>query len=366
MAESLTNLDDFRVMSDSDDSIIEQGAIQQLLSADKIPPELKKVDLPKIQELYDKCRDIQIVITGVIGSGKSAIANALLGNSSDTPDMFKEGSNLLPCTEKVTGKRSRRNHNIKLTVWDSPGLKDGNSKKLQDQYLKEVDSVMRVYGYDLSIHCIKADTRFVDGEDNGPVQAMQLLTKEYGSEFWEKTVIVLTFANIIETINPEWKKLGEEEKIVEFQTQLLKYDHQIRNNLEKCVKVKKEIVNQIRIIPAGHYSEPKLLDRNYWLSALWFQCLDTIPTLDAKASLIRYYQNRLVEEEEEPLQNLENCNIRLDVSFVPRDFLEFKQKWARFGAGVGTIGVFFAFLSVPLGYWQGGKRGEKKYIAKNC
>ncbi len=359
-------LDGCRVMPDDlDDSIIEQGAIQKLLSADRIPPMLKEVDISKIKNLYDNCRDIQIVITGVTGSGKSAIANALLGNSSDTPDMFGEGSGLLPCTQKVAGKRSRRNHKIKLTVWDSPGLKDGTSKKHQKQYLKEVETVMSVYGYDLSIHCIKADTRFVNGEDNVPAQAMQTLTKKYGSKFWEKTVIVLTFANTIEIVNPEWKKLGEEKKIVEFHKQLLEFDDQIRKNLEEYAKVKKEIVNQIQIIPASHYSEPKLLDRSYWLSTLWFQCLDTIPTLDAKASLVRCYQSRLIEEED-PSQDPENCNITLDISFVPQNFLEFKRKWARIGAGLGAFGLFFALITIPLGYWGGGKWGAKKYITKNC
>ena len=357
--------DSCRVMpNDLDDSIIEQGEIQQLLTADKVPPELKEIDPSNIKHLYDNCRDIHIVMTGVTGSGKSSLANALLGNSSETSDMFVEGSDLDPCTQEVTGKKSRRNHKIKLTVWDSPGLKDGTSKKHQKQYLKEVAGVMSVYGYDLSIHCIKADTRFVDGEDNGPVQAMKILTKKYGSEFWKKTVIVLTFADVIELINPEWKRLREEEKIVEFHKQVLKYDYQIRKNLEECAKVKKEIVNQIRIIPAGHYSEPKLLDRSYWLSTLWFQCLDTIPTLDAKASLVRYHQDRLVEED--PFQNPENCNITLDVSFVPRDFLRFKRKWAIIGAGFGAFGVFLALITIPLGYWGGGKWGQKKYIIKNC
>ncbi len=348
--------------NDSDDSIIEQGAIQQLLSADRIPPELKNVDPSKIKHLYDNCRDIHIVMTGVTGSGKSSLANALLGNSSETSDMFVEGSDLDPCTQEVTGKKSRRNHKIKLTVWDSPGLKDGTSKKHQKQYLKEVAGVMRVYGYDLSIHCIKADTRFVDGEDNGPVQAMKILTKKYGSEFWKKTVIVLTFADVIELINPEWKRLREEEKIVEFHKQVLKYDYQIRQNLEECAKVKKEIVNQIRIVPAGHYSDPKLLDRSYWLSTLWFQCLDTIPTLDGKASLMRYHQDRFVEEKDSP----EKCSIKLDVPFVPRDFLEFKQKCARIGAGIGAFGLFFALITVPLGYWKGSTWGEKEFIAEHC
>ncbi len=366
------DLDSCRVMTDSDDSIMEKGAIHQLLSADKIPPMLKKVGLPKIKELYDNCRDIHIIMTGITGSGKSVLANALLGNTSDTPDMdmFKEGSSLHPCTQEVVGKKSRRNHKIKLTVWDSPGLKDGTSKKHQKAYLEEVASVMRVHDYDLSVHCIKADTRFVDGEDNGPVQVMKILTKKYGNEFWKKTVIVLTFANTIETYKPEWKKLGEEERITNFHKHILEYDHQIRKNLEKCAKVKKEIVNQIQIIPAGHYSEPKLFDRSYWLSALWFQCLDTIPALDAKASLVRYYQSRLVEEEDPLQQNPENCCITLDDPFVPRDFLQFKRKYARIGAGIGagigTLGFFGVFLTIPLGYWRGGKWGEKEYITKNC
>ncbi len=146
----------------------------------------------------------------------------------------------------------------------------------------------------------------------------------------------------------------------------MEFEYQIRKNLKICAKVKKEIVNEIQIIPTGHYSEPKLLDRSYWLSALWFQCLDTIPTLDAKASLVRYYHCRLVEKEDPLQQNPENCCITLDDPFVPRDFLQFKRKWAVIGAGMGAFGLFFAFITIPLGYWRGGKWGEKEYITKNC
>ncbi len=207
---------------------------------------------------------------------------------------------------------------------------------------------------------------YATGEDNGPVQAMQILTKKYGSKFWKKTIIVLTFANTIESFNLQWKKLKEEDKILEYHKTLLDYNLLIRKNLEECAKVEKEIVNQIQIIPASHYSEPKqLLDRSYWLSALWFQCLDTIPTLDAKASLVRYYQDRLVEEED-PFQNPENCNIALDSTFVPGDFLKFKRKWARIGAGFGTFGLFFVLITIPLGYWAGDKFGAREYITKNC
>ncbi len=214
-------------------------------------------------------------MTGITGSGKSALANALLGNTSDTPDMdmFVEGGGPDPCTQKVAGKKSRRKHKIKLTVWDSPGLKDGTSKKHQKEYLEEVARVMRVHGYDLSVHCIKADTRFVDGKDNVPVNAMKILTEKYGSEFWKKTIIVLTFADMIEGyITQNGKSLEKNKRLVIF-IQLLEYDHQIRKNLEECAQVKKEIVNQIQIIPAGNYSQPKLLDRSYWLSALRFNVL---------------------------------------------------------------------------------------------
>ena len=46
-------------------------------------------------------------------------------------------------------------------------------------------------------------------------------------------------------------------------------------------------IKSINIIPAGHYQEPHLPGRRYWLSTLWWYCLGTILISEKQAALVQ-------------------------------------------------------------------------------
>ncbi len=110
--------------------------------------------------------------------------------------------------------------------------------------------------------------------------------------FWRKTVIVLTFANTIESLNPEWPD-NHEEKIVAFQAKIDEFKTQIRTNLRDYIGVAREIADKIKVIPASHSTIPLLFDERRWFSLLWFHCLNTIP-IDKQKAFIQFYQDRIV------------------------------------------------------------------------
>ena len=354
-SEAASNCDDgFRLMSEED--MIKSGEIDELSYLGQAPDELKELleKQGKIMAVYENIRDLNILITGITGSGKSTLVNAFLGHNIATEghEISRRG------TLGVKGIKSVREQKIGIKVWDTPGLMDG--RKEQKRYLKEILVVWEKYQPgDLVIFCVKVDTRFVDGIENSNVQAMIKLKKKCGQEFWRKTIIVLTFANTIESLHPEWGNNSSEHKAKQFQKIIHEYRKVIRKNLIDHVGVIQEIANKIKVVPAGHKRSPELLDRKHWFSTLWFQCLDSIPTEEGKATFVFHSRNQLVDETY-PGKKLDR--IVLTDDFVPERLLKLRTKYGIHGGLLGMLGGPLGVLTIPLGWWAGKRRGEVEYI----
>ena len=250
--EAANNCDDgFRLMSEED--MIKSGEIDELSYLGQAPDELKELleKQGKIMAVYENIRDLNILITGVTGSGKSTLVNAFLGHNIATEghEISRRG------TLGVKGIKSVREQKIGIKVWDTLGLMDG--RKEQKRYLKEILVVWEKYQPgDLVIFCVKVDTRFVDGIENSNVQAMIKLKKKCGQEFWRKTIIVLTFANTIESLHPEWGNTSPVHKAKQFQKVIQEYRKVIRKNLIDHVGVAQEIamMAQLKSMPLFTYN----------------------------------------------------------------------------------------------------------------
>lgn len=129
---------------------------------------------------------------------------------------------------------------------------------------------------------------------------LKKLTKSFGVDSWKNTIIVLTFANVLEAIHVGWELLAPEKKATVFQSVIQEWRDQIQEifTLELDAKVPKEIIDKVQVVPAGHYLKHRLPDREYWLSALWFKCLDAIPTHEGRAALIKINQARFKRTED--------------------------------------------------------------------
>ncbi len=97
-----------------------------------IPAETDKISPHKITEIYENCQTVNILITGLTGSGKSGLTNAFLGKKRGEEGFAAEGSDIKSrCTVRVEGRRVCREQPFSLKIWDTPGFKDGTirSKK---------------------------------------------------------------------------------------------------------------------------------------------------------------------------------------------------------------------------------------------
>ena len=324
------------------------------------PKSKRKIDtvLTEIESITP-AKSISILLTGKTGVGKSTLTNGILGWSVDDETAAKEGGSIKArCTTEVT-KYQQITNGVTITLWDSPGLQDGT--EYQDEYLDQMKS--KCSEVDLAMYCIKMiETRFVRGPENPDVLAMEKLTKVFGPNFWKKTIIVLTYANTLEAFNVEWEDLSKKDRAKAFKAKVKEWKDQIRLILTKDIKVPEEIVQNIRIVPAGHARKPNLPGIDYWLTHLWFQCVWTMPTKGAQIAMVKINEKRMKSEDDVTKDDFKKSAgqqpLVVGGSSVTQILAISGTSGGAAGAGVGAlIGLIGGPAGVALGAAIGGLVG---------
>ena len=231
------------------------------------------MDVQKALEKHYDDKKLQILVCGKTGTGKSSLLNTLFGR-----ELFKIGGpgevfdfDFDRVTDEVTSECINV-QNVFVEIFDSPGLQDGtdNDKKyLDDMQNKCKDVNLVLYYIDMTT------TRWLRQD----VEATKLLTERFKTDFWKKTVLVLTKANGVKPHSEgendkEFCKRAYESFKRKFKMQLIDQG------------VDEKVVSDIPVVAAGSEAERHLpfvsnsaSDENQegcqdFLPELWLTCVE--------------------------------------------------------------------------------------------
>ena len=230
-------------------------------------------------------KSVHILFTGRTGVGKSTLINCLVGKA-----VAKEGDDLKPQTMEVQSYTTCLN-GVDVTVWDSPGLQDGTGNEAR--CLQEMRDKCGK-GCDLVVYCIKmTETRFTADE----TKAIKMIINEFGDDIWKNAVFVLSCANHVIRLAPKKDPNGHLQKRFDL------FKDMIPKQLLEC-GIKKEIIDLIPIIPAGHMDMDEVgggpvlspLTKD-WLSDFWFTSITRMKD-SSKRGMVLAAAGRLKKEEE--------------------------------------------------------------------
>lgn len=184
-------------------------------------------------------------------------------------------------------------NNVTITVFDSPGLADGQGK--DEEYLNKIKA--QDIKFDLFLFCTEMNSTRFRNDDR---ETMRKLTQILGQQVWKNAVVVLTFAN---EVHPSPTKKGNDVSEKQFfNNRFLDFKKKIKEVLKELDVCEDTAVN-VPFVPAGVLNEPRLPDRDNWLTAIWVAVFKRInrnakaPFLLANVDRIAFPSLSLANEE---------------------------------------------------------------------
>ena len=144
--------------------------------------------IQKLKSVFKEAskREFNFLLLGRTGVGKSSTVNALIGeNIAEVGDFTATTFQVKPYKSQIQG--------INYSIIDTPGLCDNRPEKHQDElYLKEIKKRI------LSIDCVWFTTPLNETRlRSDELYGIKVITKVFGKEIWDRSIIVFTFADLI-------------------------------------------------------------------------------------------------------------------------------------------------------------------------
>ena len=224
----------------------------------------------KFRKWYDESerRPILIMTVGRSGAGKSTIINTLLDlEENQKAYVAYSGKSVTTKVEKYIKKRN----GVDVHIIDTPGLAAVDRSK-DDGRQTVAEIIAKTDGKaDVLLFCCSVASKIDDTE----VKVISALTKAFGSQIWEKTVLVLTFCNFIGPRGPfkgELKKTATE-YVEQFNLALKKAE--IDSNSAKSIMDIEpgSSFKGIVAVPAGELPTDVLAHSENWIATLYIEIL---------------------------------------------------------------------------------------------
>ena len=235
-------------------------------------------------EWVGQSKQLKILITGQVGSGKSALINTLIETTNGENrggQMAVEGDSVVSVTDEVRSYALKKN-DVDVVLYDTPGLLDPAPNPTRFDY-PTLDAIYKKSGgkIDLLIVCKRMGSRL----DSGDTRMMQQITKYLGESVWRNAVFVLTFANEVKP--PRYQEAmppTEVESIKYFAEKQLEIERTLREYLHKVGNVSAGIAEEVPVVPAG-YNDQSLPWFSNWYGVLWLTLCERINAASQPALL---------------------------------------------------------------------------------
>ena len=200
-------------------------------------------------------KSLSIVVTGLVGSGKSSLMNKLL-NRNEAP----------VATSPHRETESVKTYHLKykslcIDIWDSPGL--GLSDDDNDECIREMKA-LGCDNADLILFCVNMnDIRLQQTH----MDAIRDLSNGLEKKIWSKAIFVMTCANHVVD-----RLIEMNGSYYSFNQHLGEWRSRLVQTVEKA-GISRDIALCIPVVPAGSDVKQALAGHDNWLEALWCTCI---------------------------------------------------------------------------------------------
>lgn len=183
--------------------------------------------------------NLNFLLVGKAGVGKSSTVNSLFGRKVAETDAFKPGTTSINLYKTET-------HSVKYTIYDTPGLGESDNSQEDIDNLERIKS--QVEEIDCMLYIAPLDDKRIMGSEK---RGFRYITQVFGTEIWNHTVIVFTFAN--------------SNRIDDYETSLNTRTKLIRNEIARHANT--QIAASVAAVAIDNNSE-KRPDGSTWMEAL--------------------------------------------------------------------------------------------------
>ena len=208
--------------------------------------------------LKERKYHVKILVMGLTGAGKSSLINAMMGQI-----VAKVQPGPMSCQADIECHKGEHD-GIKIKIYDTAGF--GESTISEKKIIKNISESTPRKGFDLIIIAIKMTERLT----TNATQMLSSLGKLLDEQMWKRTIVVLTFANVLVTqLEEGYQDYSEDGLKKEFERQT----EQFKTLFSDHTKIDKNIADSIPFILVGSFKRRELPTDADWLVTLWTQSI---------------------------------------------------------------------------------------------
>ena len=211
-----------------------------------------------LQDCKARRRNIQILVIGDCGFGKTTLINNLLGEESTQ----EQAPSILSTFQGVF-------QGVPVTVHETSGLENPDAEGDSD-FEEDMRSLLCGGKVDVIIYCLKAtETRMRDSLVNS-------LRRYHNMGLdWRKTVIALTFADVL-PIPRHVRQERSYDPVRYFNERVAEWKQTLAQTLTNRIGLPIGLARELKVAPTTGDPAEELLNHEKWFEQMWFNVVDAI------------------------------------------------------------------------------------------